>query len=632
MPGICGIISTSGDGELSSALSAMLAALRHHSWYVENQHVDAARGIALGRMTLGFVNQSEQPVWNQERTRLAVMDGELYQPDRLRNQLRKLGCQFDTESHAEVLLAGYAKLGESFLRDLHGSFVAAIWDHPTRQLTLVNDRFGMRPLYITQLPGKLLFASSIRALTTDSDVSRAPNWRGLAQFFTFGQYLNRDTSLEAVEVLPAAAVLQYDADKEQRSHRPYWQLSEAAAVPEREPAEWLEQIDAAFAAAVERRTVDTEQLGLSLSGGLDARTILGVIDCRKTQLQTVCLGVAGSQDHRSAREMAELAGCQHHSYILDTKFLGNFRQHLEGMVDLTDGQYLSQCIVMPTLPVYRQFGIEVLLRGHAGELMHMQKAYAFSLDQEALAIRDQASLEAWLFRHLQAFMLDGVEGPLFAAKQTDTAALARESMQQCLAQSAGIDPPLQRIWHLFVNQRLRRETTLSLAKIGSVAETRLPYLDNDLVPLLLAAPPSMKLNERIQAHILRKHRPEFLNVVNVNTGTRIEASRAWQRAASFRNRVFAKLGVPGYQPYERLGLWLRRELAPTVRDILLGEQCLERGIFNPDTVRAVVDRHLGDRHNHTFLLMALMICELGQRRLEQSAPAAAGTGGTARNL
>ena len=88
-----------------------------------------------------------------------------------------------------------------------------------------------------------------------------------------------------------------------------------------------------------------------------------------------------------------------------------------------------------------------------------------------------------------------------------------------------------------------------------------------------------------------------------------------QRLASLQLRALGKLGVKGYQPYERLGLWLRRELAPLVRRTLLCPRTLDRGIFSPAGVNAVVRRHLDQGHNHTFLLMALMIFELGQRLL-----------------
>lgn len=73
--------------------------------------------------------------------------------------------------------------------------------------------------------------------------------------------------------------------------------------------------------------------------------------------------------------------------------------------------------------------------------------------------------------------------------------------------------------------------------------------------------------------------------------------------------------MPGYQPYERLGLWLRRELKPFVARTLLDRRCLDRGLFEPDTVRRVVAAHTSGRANHTFLIMALLIFELGQRMM-----------------
>src|SRR5439155_6255708 len=132
----------------------------------------------------------------------------------------------------------------------------------------------------------------------------------------------------------------------------------------------------------------------------------------------------------------------------------------------------------------------------------------------------------------------------------------------------------------------------------------------EVVDALLAAPIDLKLDEEIQAEILRRHCPALLGVVNVNTGARMKAGRLARFVGKVRQKVLAKLGVRGYQPYERLGLWLRRELRPLVRRLLLSERCLTRGVFDPDTVRAVVENHLAGRRNHTFLLMALMIFEM----------------------
>ncbi len=148
-----------------------------------------------------------------------------------------------------------------------------------------------------------------------------------------------------------------------------------------------------------------------------------------------------------------------------------------------------------------------------------------------------------------------------------------------------------------------------MKKFGSRIEVRLPFLDRELLRWLYSMPNRLKMGETLEKRILEKNRPEFLTVDNVNTGTKIGASRWRREAAYFRQRVLAKLGVKGYQPYERMGLWLRRELKPIVEKLALGEENLDSGLFNPDTLRWIVSDH-NNGANHTYLLVALMV--LGQ--------------------
>ncbi len=613
MPGIYGIVSNTSRPSLAAEAVEMSQRLKHHAWYREEQHVDPGNRFALGRVSLGFVNPASQPATNEDGSLLAVMEGEIYDYEEQWRTLSAAGRVFHGHSHAELLLHGYESAGPKFFRGLHGSFAVAIWDERKKQLILANDRFGMKGLYYALLPGRLLFASEIKAMLVDAELSRRANPRGIAQFFTFGQLLGEDTLLEEVRLLPAAGWLTYSVDDERLSLERYWKPEVRSN--DRSEKVLLDDIDEAFQRAVDRRTRGSEWLGLSLSGGLDARTILGVLDPQRP-VTTVCLGMEGSLDHRCAEEMARLANRPHRRHVLNTRFLANFEEHLRRDVYLTDGHFLCQCIVMPTLPLYRELGIQVLLRGHAGELMHMDKAYNFSLDAQALSLRGTDDLQAWLFQRLKTYthLEAGGGATLFApAYRSQVEELAREALRSCLQESEGVEPAVQRVAHLFLSQRLRRETALSMMEFGSLVETRLPYLDNDLVDLLLSAPPELKIGDRIQSHILRRRRPDFLNVVNANTGARMGASRLVQTASKFRMRVLAKLGVRGYQPYERLGLWLREDLRQFVERLLLSERFLERGVFDPPAVKTVVDGHLNRGRNHTYLLLAMMAYELGQR-------------------
>lgn len=620
MPGIFGFAAAKS-GDLEADLQRMLSRMKHYSWYSDDTYVDGAAGVGLGRVSLGFVDQAAQPARSADGNLLAVLAGEIYDDEKLRQQLAATGYPFQSKSQAEILLAGYLQHGQQFLSSLEGNFVAAIWNHTERKLHLTTDRFGMKPIYYAKAGSRFLFASELKALLVDRSLGRSMNVRGLAQFFTYGYFFNNDTFLENVSVLPAAGWLTFDADTGKITVARYTTFA-AKAASNGGRKDWLEKIDVAFKRAVDLRTDNTRNLGLSLSGGLDARTILAVMDRQRNPVTSICMGMEGSMDHASSKRMAELAGNPHHPYYLDYAFLSRFEDHMRWMVHLTDGHYLCQVIVMPTLPLYRELGIEVLLRGHAGELFHMHKAYAYSMDAEGQAIHDDATLESWLFKHLQAYMLEDLDRPLFLPKyDRDFRSLARESMTEALKDAADVEPPIHRVWQMFINQRLRRETALSMVEFNSLVETRLPYLDNSLIDLVFQSPPDLKLGESIQTHILRKRFPEFLAVTNVNTGTRVGASALARKISTFRMRAFAKLGVKGYQPYERLGLWLRRELAPMVKKILLSDQCLGRGVFDPRAVEAVIDGHFSARKNHTFLMMAMMIFELGQREFIDESPA-----------
>jgi asparagine synthase (glutamine-hydrolysing) len=597
----------------------MIRPLVPHPWFV-TERCESLPGAALAAVSLDRAGRQPHVAADDAAAQTCVLDGEFYNARELAPALptrvqQELGA---VPSDAELLLAGWRHEGLAFLRRINGSFSAVLWDADRREATFVTDRFGNRPLYYMTAGSRLLVSSRLKSFTADPEFSLDIDPRGMAQFFTFGHYLGEHTSLAAARVFPAAAAWTWHANRGAWTKRTYHTWAEAYDLAFSSPKEWIGAIGDAFGRAVERQTASTPNLGLSLSGGLDARTILAAIDVRRTPLTTVCLGIAGSLDHRCAQRLAEIAGCTNHSHVLDTEFLRDFRRHLEWMVQLTDGQYLSQCIVMPTLPLYRRLGIDVLLRGHAGELMHMYKAYNYSLDEEALALSGGEQLQAWLFKRLSAYMLDGVSQPLFAGELwTGLADHARASLAGDIAATAAADPPAQQIWQLFLTQRLRRETVLSLNEFRSVAETRLPILDNELVALLLAAPPALKLGEEIQAALLQRFRPEFLKVVNANTGTHVGAGPLRRKLSSLKRRVLAKLGLPGYQPYERLGLWLKRELRGLVSDILLDPRTLDRGLYRPDALRTVVANHQAGQANHTYLLMALMIFELGQRYLEQ---------------
>jgi asparagine synthase (glutamine-hydrolysing) len=427
---------------------------------------------------------------------------------------------------------------------------------------------------------------------------------GVSQFFSFGYFFNDDTLLRGVRAVPAATVGTHRLTDRSYQEHAYWRLRPGWV--HGSPADLAQAFEDRFVEAVARRARSGERLGLSLSGGLDARTILGAMPAG-VDLQTVSLGMDGSLDHRSAGEMARLAGVRHHQFVLDGGFLSQFEHHLRELVGLTDGHYLDQGIVMPTMPLYREHGIASLMRGHGGELLHMTKAYAFSLDRAALHA-SETELNAWLLSHLTNYMLAGVPDDLFTI---DLRAGAAASLRRALDRCQPTERPVDRVWQLFLNERIHRETTLSMHTFENFVGIRQPYLDNDVIDVLFSLPAAMKLGDELQTRVLRRCRPAFLDVTNANTGARMGAGAIETALARLRLKVGAKLGWRGYQPYERLGLWLRHELRLFAESVVTSEQFLGSGLFRPDAVRRVVGQHMSGQANHTFLIMSLVIFGLG---------------------
>jgi asparagine synthase (glutamine-hydrolysing) len=333
-------------------------------------------------------------------------------------------------------------------------------------------------------------------------------------------------------------------------------------------------------------------------------------------LSCVTLGIPGSMDLRLAQQLAERSGRAFHPCILDAEFLRQYEHHFRRMVRLIEAQTLAIGITVPTIDLYRQLGTRVLLRGHAGELMHMHRAYSCSLDAAAFAVRDENGLEDWAVHHLAApvFAEPGL-GFLTPRYRALVEPVARAVLHEILGELVGVEPLVHRFWLLFVRHLLPGALAPSIAKFGTVVETRVPYIDADLIAALLSAAPALKLRDDVQSHILRRHAPELLTVPDSNTGAPLGATRARIALSAFAKRVLAKLGVVGYQPYERLGLWLRQEAREFVERILLSERCLDRGVFERDAVRSAIDDHAAKRRNNTYSILTMLSFELGQREL-----------------
>ena len=597
MPGIAGLVNPDVTPKaLASQFEALTGWLHSDPAWQLRCWQGETEGVALA--TVGRDSEAAGRALASRGQSTLVMEGELFGEGR--------------DSPAEYLLAGFARDGAGFLSAVQGRFVAAVWSAADHKLTLLTDKFASKPLYYSTDQRRPAFATSIRALTALLESPSGLNLDGVVQFFTYGHLWNNDTFFDSVRCLGPATELAIPIDGGPPVESCYWRPRAREPIATERAS--VNRVVDALKQSVEDQTHEADGLGVALSGGLDARTMLALVDTDRVRPKCVSLGMQGSLDQLSAERLAELAGCEYHRFVLGEGFLEGFESHLSRMVELTDGHYLSQCIVMPTFPLYRELGVRALLRGHVGELLHMHKAYNFSVDREFSTVANEEALKNWLWTRLQSHLTDGVDEPLLRGLSPgEFRDSGQRTLQAALDETDHFDGPLDRLSQLFLDQRTRRETAMSLVKFNSIVDVRVPYLDSRVIDAVFALPPGLRIGEHVQTEALRRCRPSFLRPANSNTGAPVGAGEAWKKFCTLRMKVLAKLGVKGYQPYERLGLWLRQELRPLVERVLLTPDCLDRGLLNPDCVRAVVRRHSAGERNHTYLIMAMMIVELGLR-------------------
>src|SRR6266852_3482622 len=204
MCGIYGVMNFTGRGAPCEPLLAAMGGIIAHRGPDDYGHFEG-RGIGLGMRRLSIIDVAggHQPIANEDETVWLVLNGEIYNFQSLRAQLENRGHQFRTRTDTEVIVHLYEDFGLEFVKQLRGMFALALWDSKRERLVLARDRIGEKPLYVRREPGRLWFASELKAIVQDDVVPRRLNSAALREYLALGYVPAPLTMLEGIEkVLP----------------------------------------------------------------------------------------------------------------------------------------------------------------------------------------------------------------------------------------------------------------------------------------------------------------------------------------------------------------------------------------------------------------------------------------------
>lgn len=322
MCGIVGILNTSqAPAPTRTQIETMVRTLQHRGPDGYGYYTDEHVGLGHARLSIIDLSTGDQPIHNPAKSAWTVFNGEIFNYIELRAELEREGRRFYTQSDTEVIVHLYDRYGDRFVEHLNGQFAIALWDQRRRRLVLARDRAGIRPLFYTQVGGRLYFASEIKSLLSCPELPRRLSPAGLAQVFTYWSCIGADSVFEGIRVLPPGHILTVEEGRIDIQQYWDWDFSEVPRQTGRSAEDYAQELRALLIDAVRLQLRADVPVGAYLSGGLDSSIICSLIrEFTSTSLRTFSIGFEDAEfdETEYQAEMARHLGT-HHTAVRCTK-------------------------------------------------------------------------------------------------------------------------------------------------------------------------------------------------------------------------------------------------------------------------------------------------------------------------
>jgi len=297
--------------------------IKNHDW-----------DLFLGHRRLAILDLSpagHQPMSELTKNIWIAYNGEIYNFQQLRTELQKRGHSFSSNTDTEVILYAYLEWGMTCLEKFNGMFAFALYDNFARKFYLARDRYGIKPLYYALTEGAgntrtLIFASEVKSLLCYPDYEKNIDYEALVEYFTFQNIFSDRTLYKDVKLLSPGHYLELDLahtpaikNVTDLSQNQYWDFHFQESKCPKDEREYLEELDRLFVQAVERQLVSDVEVGSYLSGGMDSGAIAAIAARHNPNLKTFTVGFDLSSASGLELSFDERAVSEHLSYLYKTE-------------------------------------------------------------------------------------------------------------------------------------------------------------------------------------------------------------------------------------------------------------------------------------------------------------------------
>jgi asparagine synthase (glutamine-hydrolysing) len=608
MPGLAALLMPKYDRRIADNIVSMADCMCHEDFYKKEVLNDASLPFVAARVHLNITNREPQPIYSEDRTLLVMMDGELHTRNGLKERLRAAGHELRSNSDAELLLHLYEEMGEAFVDELNGWFVAIIHDIKRGKTTVVNDCFGLCRAFYAQHGDTLIIASEIKSILKYDGISCKANEEKLPDYFVYDGVLYDQTLFKDIYRLPAACIWTYrDGALTKREYFDFSVLSEKTSLSKED---FHEEVHRIFM-EIMPEYAGAEGTGMSLTGGWDSRAELAAIGSLGISMPcyTWCGPHGESLDVRFARQAANRLGLDHEAFYLSKEFFDNFSDYAHKSVYVSDGAtdiYRSHEIyfntaVRPLAPVRLtgKFGSHTMSRGPLeGNLFRPYLVDRRIFSDEFL--REAGDLENYVY--------DSKDGNK---------------------------------WIIDACRWLWPDGFMAIEKTQVVVTC--PFMDKELAVLLLQAPDEYLAGRSVQKYVVEKGHPGLMDILsnradyvrsgNLLRDTKLKILSLFYGVFNKADRAYLHHSVPDIfvrlDPFMRatrlekvfLGSsllvgyrrWVKCELRHFMEKMLLDEKTLSRPYLNGEFVKKMAAAHFGNRANYVREIGKIISLELWHR-------------------
>lgn len=625
MCGIAGVVSR--EPISNGVIKAMTDAIAHRGPDGEG-HVDVWTGdwfVSLGHRRLAIIDLSErakQPMAWAESGNVITYNGEVYNFKELRQEMEKDGYRFHSESDTEVVLSGYRRWGIiEGVKRLNGMFAFALWDDERKKLYFVRDRYGVKPLYYWLSGSKLIFGSEVKAILA-AGVKAKVDVEALNEYFTFQNIFTDRTLFEGVKLLPPATIMEIDLNRDtiQPTFTRYWDCA-AVTGDVIAPSEFhlADEVKSYFTKGVLRQLVSDVPVGSYLSGGMDTSAISVVAKSALGRICTFTCGfdlssVSGMEmgyDERDyAESLANLIKSEQYESVLHA---GDMEAVLSDLVWHIEDLRVGQCY--PDWYACRLASkfVKVVLSGTGGDELFGGYPWRYYRN---IGLADgfvKKCFEGWqrlvVEKDKEWFFTNSVYTQI---KKSAYDVFSEKLLPIWDSIEVKDNAGMMRACMLFEFQTFLHGLLLVTDKISMAhsLETRVPFLDNDLVDFALRIPVSYKLKnidgiKTFDENTLGK-RKEYYKRTNDGKVILRQAMR------SLLPREVLEREKQGFSAPD--GSWFKGDSINYIRRLFCEEPARIYDYVNKPYVEQKLNEHMTGKVNHRLFIWSLLCFEHWLRR------------------